>query len=223
MPRMLITSRGAAIGRAAIHEAFVARGTNTARHQIRTVAVVDDGVQYVIDGRVVESARRGDRQFLIEREMVARGHPNAVALLNIRGAEVGCTEDYPALRAGGRALPRGGGHDLLVSEVTASARVASAQVTRLLVYRHPPAPRRTGRAPRRVPDPSLAEDAVRRSSPIWNLVRWRLRQAVSRPTPCTATRRAAPTALAGLGAVCMLQRASDVGARLSVQNPTRLV
>jgi ketosteroid isomerase-like protein len=52
-PRGPDGARGVAAGRAAIHEAFLARGTNTARHQIRTVAVADDGVQYVIDGRVV--------------------------------------------------------------------------------------------------------------------------------------------------------------------------
>ena len=52
-PRSPDGARGVAIGREAIHEAFRARGTNTARHQVQTVAAADDGVQYVIDGRVV--------------------------------------------------------------------------------------------------------------------------------------------------------------------------
>ena len=43
-PRGPDGARDVAIGRAAIHETFLARGTTTGRHQIRTVAVADDGV-----------------------------------------------------------------------------------------------------------------------------------------------------------------------------------
>ena len=42
--------------------------------------------------------------------------PQCCRTAHQRGPAVGCTEDYPALRAGGRALPRRGGHDLYGSD-----------------------------------------------------------------------------------------------------------
>ena len=129
--------------------------------------------------------------------MVARWRPNAVALLTSEALRWGVPRTILHCARGDAHYLEGAVTTFTAAaEVTASTRVASAQVTGLLVYRHPPLPRPHGPSTRRVPDPSLAEDAVAVTSPIWNLVRWRLRQAVSRPTPCTATRRAARTALA---------------------------
>ena len=94
---------------------------------------------------------------------VARGRANAVALL-----------DSEALRSGVprtiRHCAKGDAHYLegavttlrAAAEVSASVRVASGQVTGLLADRHPPVPRSRERPPHQVPDPSIAEDVVRR-------------------------------------------------------------
>jgi ketosteroid isomerase-like protein len=95
--------------------------------------------------------------------MVARGRADAVALLNGEALRSGVPKTT-------RHCARGDAHYLegavttfgAAAEVTASVRVASAQITGLLVYRHPPVPRPHERPARRVPDPSIAEDAVRR-------------------------------------------------------------
>jgi ketosteroid isomerase-like protein len=95
--------------------------------------------------------------------MVARGRPNAVALLTSEALRWGVPRTTLHCALGDAHYLEGAvTTSRAAAEVTASARVASAQVTGLLVYRHPPVPRPHGPSTRRVPDPSLAEDAVRR-------------------------------------------------------------